>query len=291
MSDELLMDLADCGSPEKLLQTIFKHHPDWSGATPLEELCHKVGIIEFNELEVDGFEGALMTNAEKSQGCVLVKTGTSLPRWRFTAAHELGHFLVPSHKGNRRCTKEDLRETRRDTEYQRQETEANRFAAGLLMPKASFLKKMGKLGEVGVSHIGSLADEFKTSMEATANRYMELTDDKCAVVFSKDGVIRYTRPARDFPRLSVRQGSRLPAQCSTQTAPPSSHHTAGSWEDHDGSVWLETTLGQKSPSVLEQSMRQRNGYSITLLFIEASSDDDAEEEQMEESWSVRFRRR
>ena len=290
MSDELLMDLADCGSPEKLLQVIFKHHPDWTGATPLQELGRAVGIIEFNELEVDGFEGALMTNPEKSQGYILVKAGTPMPRWRFTAAHELGHFLIPSHKGNRQCTKDDLRETRRDTEYHRQETEANRFAAGLLMPKPSFMRKMGSLGEADVMHIRSLAGEFKTSMEATANRYIELTDNNCAVVFSKDGVIRYVRRSRDFPSLSVRQGDQLPAQCSTRTAPPSTLHAASSWEEHDGSVWLEMTRGQKPPTVLEQFMRQRDGYHVTMLFIEPS-DDEEDDEGVEESWAVGFRKR
>ncbi len=290
MSDELLMDLADCGSPEKLLQIIFKHHPDWTGATPLEELGHRVGIIEFKELEVDGFEGALMTNPEKSQGCILVKAGTPMPRWRFTAAHELGHFLIPSHKGNRRCTKDDLREARQDTVYRRQETEANRFAAGLLMPKPSFLRKMGNLGEADVSHIRLLAVDFETSMEATANRYVELTDDNCAVVFSKDNVIRYVRPSKDFPRMTLRHGDQLPARCSTRKAPSSSVHAASSWVEHDGSVWLETTRGKRPPAVFEQSMRQRNGYQITLLSIEVTDEDEAEE-KVESRWAVGFRKR
>ena len=289
MSDELLMDLADCGSPEGLLGVLFRHHPDWSGATPLKELCHKVGIIEFKDLAVDGFEGALMTNPEKTEGFILVKAGTPLPRWRFTVAHELGHFLIPSHRGNRQCTKDDLRESRRDTVYQRQETEANRFAAGLLMPKPSFSRQMGQLGGGDVSHIRILADAFETSMEATANRYIELTDDSCAIVFSKDGVIRYARASEDFPRLATRSGTRLPADCSTSSA-PSLLHTASSWQELDGSVWLETVRGKRSPSVLEQSMRQRNGFQITFLSIESPIEED-EEEAMEENWAVRFRRR
>jgi hypothetical protein len=53
MSDELLMDLADCGSPEKLLAVILKHHPDWTAPVPVEELARSVNIIDFRELEGD----------------------------------------------------------------------------------------------------------------------------------------------------------------------------------------------------------------------------------------------
>ena len=289
MNEELLMDLADCGSPEGLLGVLFRHHPDWSGAIPLKELCYDVGIIEFQDLEIDGFEGALMTNPGKTEGFILVKAGTPSPRWRFTAAHELGHFLLPSHKGNRQCTKEDLRESRRDTVYHRQETEANRFAAGLLMPKPSFSRSMDRLGDADVSHIITLAKCFETSLEATANRYIELTDDNCAVVFSKDGVIRYVRPSKEFPRLSARRGESLPSGCSTLSA-PLLLHSATPWQEMDGSVWLESDRGKRSPLILEQSMRQRNGYQITLLFIEASLEED-EEEAVDEGWAVRFHRR
>jgi hypothetical protein len=63
MNTELLMDLDDCGSPEKLLGVILKHHPDWTAPVPVEALATSVNIVEFRELEADGFEGALLTDA------------------------------------------------------------------------------------------------------------------------------------------------------------------------------------------------------------------------------------
>jgi IrrE N-terminal-like domain len=100
MNDELLMDLADCGSPEKLLAVILKHHPTWTAPVPVEELATAVNIVKITELEVDGFEGSLQTDAKKQRGVILYKAGTREERRRFTIAHELGHFLMPSHKGN-----------------------------------------------------------------------------------------------------------------------------------------------------------------------------------------------
>lgn len=291
MNDELLMDLADCGSPEALIAVILRHHPGWSRRVPLEDLARSVGIIDFQDLEVDGFEGALMTNPEKSRGVILTRAGQREERRRFTVGHELGHFLMPSHRGNRQCKASDLREHRRDTVHQRQELEANRFAAGLLMPKPSFVRDMRSLGDADVMHVQHLAGEYGTSLEATVNRYVELTEDRCAFVFSKDGVIRYVRFTAGFPRLAVSKGDRLPDFCSSLKAPAAALRRPTSWAELDGSVWLEVVWGERTPAVLEQSVRQRDGYQVTLLFVEApSAGEDEEETDLENSWAVRFRR-
>jgi Zn-dependent peptidase ImmA (M78 family) len=292
MNDELLMGLADCGSPEKLLTVILKHHPDWTAPVPVEELAAAVNVVELRELETDGFEGALLTDANKTKGAILYKAGARCPRRRFTIAHELGHFLMPSHKGDEHCTEADLREMRLDEDHRRREAEANRFAAGLLMPRPWFSRDMEKLGDADVTHVQTLADKYCTSLEATSNRYIDLTDDICAFVFSKDGVIRYIRSTKTFPRLAVRKGNPLPAGCSSLKAPAEPLRVATSWAEIDGSVWLQTDRGQRTPPVLEQTMRQSNGFQVSLLFIQVEQLDDEEEEaEISESWKFGFKRR
>jgi len=284
------MDLADCGSPEKLIAVILKHHPQWTPPVPVEELALKVGIEEFRELEAQTFEGALLTDPDKTRGVILTKAGARDERRRFTIGHELGHFLIPSHKGNRQCSAADMRETRRDNHHRRQEAEANRFSAGLLMPRPWFVRDMRKLGEADVTHVRHLAKQYRTSLEACANRYVELTDDTCALVFSKDGVIRYLRWTDKFPFLSVKAGDRLPRNSASLSAPATPVRVATSWADLDGSTWLETKWGKAAPRVLEQSIRQSDGFQTTLLFIE-SRDEDDDNADLEESWTPRFHRR
>jgi len=160
----------------------------------------------------------VLTDANKQKGVILYRVGATIERRRFTIAHEPGHFLIPSHKGDQQCTAADLRENRRDTDYQRREAKANRFAAGLLMPKPWFSRDLDRLGEVDVAHVLCLAKQYRTSLEATSNRYCELTDDLCAFVFAKDGVIRYVRGAANFPRLSLRTNDRLPTGSSSSRA-------------------------------------------------------------------------
>jgi Zn-dependent peptidase ImmA (M78 family) len=294
MSDGLRMELADCGSPERLIGVILKHHSQWKPPVPIEDFARTVGIEDFKDLDADTFEGALMTDPEKTRGIILVKAGAEPNRRRFTIGHELGHFLIPSHKGNRQCTATDLRETRRETIHQRQEAEANRFSAGLLMPKPWFVRDMQALGEADVSHIQRLVDDYHVSLEACANRYVELTTDTCAVVFSKDGVIRYTRRSTDFPFLSVRKGDSLPRGSSSWDASRVPLRVPTGWAEIDGAVWLETKWGQAPPRVLEQSMRQANGVQTTLLFVESrdgDDDDDDNEDRLGERWTPRFHKR
>jgi hypothetical protein len=56
MNDELLMDLADCGSPEKLIAVILKHHSNWTPPVPVEEFASSVNIVKIAEFEVGNFE-------------------------------------------------------------------------------------------------------------------------------------------------------------------------------------------------------------------------------------------
>ncbi len=281
---DLMMELADCGSPEKLLSVIFAKRQEWRPPVPIEDFAASVGIEEIKALETDGFEGALLTDADKTRGVILFNGRSARQRKRFTIGHELGHFLIPTHRGNQQCTSKDMRESKRATERERREAEANRFSAGLLMPRHWFVREMNRLGDADVSHVRALARLFDTSLEATANRYAELTDNRCAIVFSKDGLVRYARPSKHFPKLVVRTGDALPVGASKVSA-----GQAVAWTEVAGEVWLQGGLGRSGPPLLEQAVAQANGFQLTLLFLEPPEQDEDEEEQ-EPDWEPRFRR-
>lgn len=227
----------------------------------------------------------------RKKGGILTKADQGERRNRSSVAHELGHFLIPSHQGSRECTVADLREHRRDMIHRKQESEANHFAAGLLMYKPRFSRDIDKLGEADVSHVVTLARRYATSFEATANRYVDLSEKACAFIFSKDNVIRYARSKRDFPCLAVRKGDRLPDGCHSLLAPDTPLRKPSSWAELDGSVWLETEFGVRPPAILEQSMRQRDGYQVTLLIAEVEGEEtEIEDQELEEHWRVGFRR-
>ena len=281
---ELLMDLADCGSPERLIQAILKHHPDWRPPVPIEELAAAVNISSIEALDTQGFEGALVTNPGKTTGVIFHRAGSPDGRRRFTIGHELGHFLIPTHTGDQRCKSRDMNQGAPSTPAQRKEYEANRFAAGVLMPKPWFMAALDRLGEPEVGHVLELSRLYKTSFEATVNRYVELCDSPCAFVFSFDGKVRYTRKHPRFPTLNVLSGQALPSESATTLKPPTLLRTASSWSEVAGGTWLHSEWGAATPDLLEQSLRQANGYQVTLLILQDIMTDD-EEDEGDDRWS------
>lgn len=278
------MDLADCGSPERLLGVILEHHRDWKPPVDVETFARTVGILEFRDLDVDGFVGALMTDLEKTKGIILSATGMSAVRRRFTVAHELGHFLIAAHRGDKRCTSKDLMETRRETLHQKEEAQANRFAAGLLMPKPWFVTQTDELGPPVLEHLRIIAATYSVSLEAAANRYAELTSETCSFVFLRNGRIRYARSSRTFPALAIRPGDQSPSDCVR----------AGGrgWAAADSDEWLRPDGRSRRPPLRIQMMDQRDGFQTALLLIEESQrEDDEELDDLIDSYTPRFNRR
>jgi Zn-dependent peptidase ImmA (M78 family) len=141
------MDLADAGSPEKLVTLILNGEPNMPIPVPIEELCKQLDIADIKTLDSEGFEGGLITDPERSSGIILVKDGFRQRR-RFTISHELGHFLIPLHMpdtpGRFLCSSADmLKVSAKDNDRRgRMEAEANRFAALLFKrPAADFRRK------------------------------------------------------------------------------------------------------------------------------------------------------
>jgi Zn-dependent peptidase ImmA (M78 family) len=289
VNEALLMDLADCGSPEAIIGAILRHHPNLTPPIAIEDLAREVGIIEITGRETDSFEGALVVHPDRPEGAIIYNVNVAGPRRRFTIGHELGHFLIPWHRaaGSTRCTKLDMRIQFGNAPHQRKEAEANRFSTGILMPKPLFKRDLEQLGDADVVHVLKLRERYGTSTEASANRYIDLTDDCCAFVFSHNGAIRYIRPTRDFPKLTVRRDDELPAG-SLSAGARDPIGKSSEWQEVRATTWLaEGSL----TTVLEQTIAQKGGYRTTLIYIDPNSAEQEEgEEELRDSWSVGFRR-
>jgi Zn-dependent peptidase ImmA (M78 family) len=82
------IDLADCGSPEKLVIEILKAESDLPIPVPIEKLAQQLGVTDIKALETDGFVGGLITNTTKSTGVILENRDLRKGRRRFTIGHE-----------------------------------------------------------------------------------------------------------------------------------------------------------------------------------------------------------
>lgn len=283
------MELADLGQPSQLAQAVHKQIGK-GFPVDVEGIALGAGILEIKEHESTSFEGALVTDADKNEGFILVKKGALQERRRYTVGHELGHLLNQWHRpaeGRFECTSADMRahEGGNDRSRQRMEAEANLFASELLMPLAEVRRRVGK-GGVNLEEAVQMSGIFGVSKVAIARRLTDV-DPNSALVVSHLDRIQYVVRGAVFPWLSRSKGQPLPPG----TISTISTRELSEQDEVDCATWLDRR--QDSATVLyEQVLSQGQGYKLTLLVLERSEcdDDDAEREARDRSaYNPQFR--
>lgn len=206
--------------------------------------------------------------------------GRTEGRVRFSLAHELGHFYLPTHReyllrGSSHNSVSDFRS--RDP----RETEADEFASSLLMPRDLFTTELRKNRRKfwTLSDLRRMADEvFETSITSTVRRYCQLDFEPCAMVISESGRVSWSRCSESMRPLGmsfIRNGSQVP---------PASR-TAKVWEQLGVAPTLEPVRGPSSAhtwyenpyrdSLWEEAMPLGyTGLVLTLLALQESDPDD-----------------
>lgn len=147
----------------------------------------------------DRFDGQLEYHRSKNRFLLFYNTkydlhapaGEHHPRTRFSVAHELGHYFLDAHGAFLRRTGKSHPSRGEFLSDRAIETEADAFAAGLLMP-ASLLAPMVNEGEMSFADIETWAREFKTSVTSTARRAVELSHFPCALIGVREGRVAYS---------------------------------------------------------------------------------------------------
>lgn len=290
------MDLADAGSPERLVTLILKGEPDMPMAVPVERLCKQLDIQSIEPLDIDGFEGGLITDSERSSGIILVKAGPRR-RQRFTIAHELGHFLIPTHipdtPGRFLCSQSDLLTlSAKEGERRRSmEVQANRFASLLLMPPPILRKALKACSDPDLQHIPKLARDFDVSKEAMARAYAEYHDESVAIIVIHHGkILRSYRNQTRFPFIQPERNSSVP----TGSLFYKGHHELNIASDIAEclpDIWIEIKR-ERAPTLFEQIYRQRDGFALMMLhLVRPDEDEEADECDIEKSWEFGFGRK
>jgi len=152
---------------ENIVEGILSQHELSYPKNSLLEIAKALGAeVYFGDLpesETEGVSGVIEWSNEKAN--IIINDSFSPKRSTFTLAHELGHLILhPNEKKNRIDTfnyttgPESL-----------DETEANFFAATLLMPRSKFTQLWSLTGD-----ISAIADYFGVSVEAAENRLLWL---------------------------------------------------------------------------------------------------------------------
>lgn len=159
----------------------------------LEDLAFARGVI-VTEGPLEKMEARLVRSGDK--GLIRIRHDISnRGQKRFAIAHELGHWQLHEKISQFfACTSDDMVASYKKSP---QEGEANIFAASLLMPSILFVDRANNK-EFSLKTISNLAEYFITSLTATAIRYVDLSNDYCAIVCSEAGKIRWWRGSDDF---------------------------------------------------------------------------------------------
>ncbi|MEQ8451602.1 ImmA/IrrE family metallo-endopeptidase [Roseivivax sediminis] len=273
------LDLDGTGSPEGLVTKILKAEPGLTYPIPIEELAQALDIMEIGELETKGFEGSLLMLEHRAAGSILVNKKARGGRRRFTIAHELGHFLIPSHKPVKGdvflCSRDDMRmwsAAEQDT-YARMEVEANKFAALMLMPPPLLRPYLERKRDPDLAHVLALHEDFDVSKDAAARAYAQYHGAGVAVAVVHDSkVLRVYRPPT-FPRLGALEGQPVPRSSvywhTRQSGMPLSDLVEG-----QAGHWLESDWGKKLPVLYEQVLHQQMEYALVMLWPEFAEEDE-----------------
>ena len=275
------IDLDGASSPAALVTRILQLQPGLPTPVPIEQLCRELDITSIGELDTKGFEAALITDDCKSTGAILVASERSRQRRRFSIAHELGHFLIPSHlprPGERSlCSSEHLRlhDVKEQDRRRRMEAEANRFAAMLLIPPPVLRAQLKAIRRPNVSDVVRLAKLFDVSKDAMARAYSDYTREAVAIAVIRKGCVLRTYPnTKNFPPLAVWRGQPVPSgSLAGNTFQPGEVTDV---EECEPGLWVREPDDRKVEVLTEQVLGQREGFSLLMLVAELRDEEEFE---------------
>ncbi len=192
-------------SPELAATKLLKRFQIDEFPVPVEEIARRLGLRIQRSLLGDDVAGVLLLQDSADTGVIGVNVAQAHVRQRFTIAHEIAHFVLHRHDMPIFIDRQFLtpyfatfRNLHSSTGEDRQEREANAFAAALLMPATSVKQAMQDMGaEISDDDaLELLARRFDVSRQAMTFRVANLVLD--------DGESGRLRGAARSPRRKVR---------------------------------------------------------------------------------------
>lgn len=243
--------LAD--GPQALLKALGISAPREIDIEAIAQYCGATVTYE----PLVGCEGRIIGYGDRA--IITVNQRATGSRKRFSAAHELGHWL--KHRGKIALVCDNDQLTCKWDGHDK-EGVANRYAAELLLPEylfQSLLRKMPMTFET----VRRLAEEFETSITATAIRAVQLTDSYAALICASGQGRQWfelspgAKEARCWPRRTLPLESGAAALLNRD-------EEAGSPRAVAASVWFGGKNTGMS-SVIEDTVRITATLALSLV--------------------------
>lgn len=215
---------------------------------------------------------------------------------RFSVGHELGHYFLPGHPeavlgpNGIHQSRADFRSTNR------YEIEADRFSAGLLMPRHLFAPATARAGQ-GLVAVEFLANLCRASLHATAIRYAQCSPDPVAIVVSSGDRIDHCFMSDELKALDgidwLRKHTAVPRGTTTHAFNQDASNVRNGARN-DGTSNLQDWFGGSYDIEVTEDVIGLGSYGKTLTVLYDIGLPDEEEREQEsmmcDSWKPRFGR-
>jgi len=249
----------------KAKATAYRITQEYSFSKPdeiiLEDIAMARGVLVV-EGALDGAEARLIRKGNKG----IIRIREDIPevgRKRFAIAHELGHWeLHPD------ISQLDLYSEAAIKGYGSDpvELEASIFASELLMPTKLYRPRCKDVMP-NIRLVKVLADEFQTSLTSAVVKYVQETEQSCAVVFSENGKVTWWQRSDNCNELWFEKRQQI-------------HKESLAWQCLNGGVvpedgevvpfemWIESENRYRVEKIREQSLKLgRYPVVLSLLWV------------------------
>ncbi len=238
----------------------------------LDYLLDELDIVACESEHADCGYVACLIRTPGLSGMMLAP-GQDPGRRRFSIAHELGHFGIPTHltaATGFRCHEVDLRRRSRDAAIR--EWEANDFAAELLMPSHRFAADLSSRA-ITFATVDQLAalDMYDVSCTAAAWRVIQTSHEPCALFVAHEGQLNWAAYSRSW-RYAQTERQRPFPDASAGAAVLRGESTVRHGEQVDPAVWLTSADGRwtapDSIEVVESTHTvPHHGLVLSLVWV------------------------
>lgn len=176
-------------SPASLLEELGIREPEDLAIEAIAEYCGATVLYQ----PLQGAEARIVGYGDRA--IITVNSAVPRGRQRFSAGHELGHWMCDRGKIAFGCTEKAFTREWSDDNPERR---ANQYAAELLLPDAMFSRR-AENREITFATVRELADLFETSLTATAIRLVEFGSFPAMIVCNDRERRRWFRRGPNVP--------------------------------------------------------------------------------------------
>lgn len=181
--------------------------------TPLEKIVNDEELdVFYDDYDKGTFDG--MTIYDNGKFYIHINTAkgnkSNNGRGRFTLAHELGHYIIDTHRiGLKSGLLQPHPSKTNQKQFHEIEREADYFASCLLMPEEKFQKDIFRR-KFDFNLINWMSNEYNVSITACAFRFAQIGNHPIMIVYAEKGIIKWKLESDDFPYKCLLNGKNIP---------------------------------------------------------------------------------